>query len=191
MDVYVVLVRCLKRSDVERRKTETIKDRAVYVYLPSFDMVRDWKERAKRAGFSISKFVVERVEDSIRREEGEEGYISRLELVKRLRKAEDELKNLRQENRMLRRLVENLDNELRRYRAQPFLVEDFEGVRRFDRDLIELLRKGGSYTQEEILAHLNIDPSEGDLVKAISKQLEILEAYGLLEYKGKGWRWKD
>jgi oligoendopeptidase F len=90
----------------------------------------------------------------------------------------------------LRRLAENLDNELRRYRAQPFLEEAFEGVRRFDRDLIELLRKGGSYTEEQILTHLNIDPSDMDLVKAVSKQLEAFEGYGLLEYKGRGWRWK-
>jgi predicted RNase H-like nuclease (RuvC/YqgF family) len=173
-----------------RGKTETIKDRAIYVYLPSLEMVEDWKRRAEKAGVSVSKFVIERVEDSIRREEGEEGYLSRAELVKRLRSAEEELKRLREENRLLKRLVENLDNELKRYRAQPFLQEAFEGVRRFDRDLIELLRRGRSYTQEEILAHLNIDPSDVELVKAVDRQLEALEAYGLVEYKGRGWRWK-
>jgi len=171
-------------------KTETIKDRAIYVYLPSLEMAEDWKRRAERAGVSVSRFVVERVEDSIRREEGEEGYLSRAELVKRLRSAEEELKRLREENRLLKRLVENLDNELKRYRAQPFLQETFEGVRRFDRDLIELLRRGGSYTEEEILAHLNIDPSDMELIKAVDRQLEALEAYGLVEYRGRGWRWK-
>ena len=53
-----------------RGKTKTIKQRAIYVYLPSLEMVEDWKRRAERAGVSVSKFVVERVEDSIRREEG-------------------------------------------------------------------------------------------------------------------------
>jgi len=173
-----------------RGKTETIKDRAIYVYLLSLEMVEDWKRRAERAGVSISKFVVERVEDSIRREEGEEGYLSRAELVKRLRGAEEELRKLHEENRLLKRLVENLDNELKRYRAQPFVQEAFEGVRRFDRDLIELLRRGGSYTEEEILAHLNIEPSDVELVKAVDRQLEALEAYGLVEYRGRGWRWK-
>jgi len=177
-------------GDTPRHKTETIKERAVYVYLPSLEMVEDWKRRAEKGGVSISKFVIERVEESIRREEGEEGYLSRAELIKRLRDTEEELKKERNENRFLKRLVKNLDNELRRYRAQPFLEEAFEGVRRFDKDLIELLRKGGSYTQEQILAHLNIDPSDSDLVKAVSKQLEALESYGLLEYKGRGWRWK-
>jgi len=86
-----------------RGKTETIKDRAIYVYLPSLEMVEDWKRRAERAGVSISRFVVERVEESIRREEGEEGYLSRAELVKRLRGAEEELRKLREENRLLKR----------------------------------------------------------------------------------------
>jgi hypothetical protein len=43
--------------------------------------------------------VVERVEDSVRREEG---YLSRGELVERLRSVEEELKKLREENRLLR-----------------------------------------------------------------------------------------
>jgi len=102
----------------DRGKAETIKDRAVYVYLPSLEMVENWRRRAEKAGVSISKFVVERVEDSIRREEG---YLSRAELVKRSRGAEEELRKLREENRLLKRLVKNLDNELKRYRAQPFL----------------------------------------------------------------------
>ncbi len=172
-------------------KTETIKDRAIYVYLPSLEMAEDWKGRADKAGASISKFVVERVEDSIRREEGEEGYLSRLELLKRLNVAEEELKKLRGENSLLKKLVDNLDNELKRYRAKPFLEESFEGVRRFDKELIDLLKEGGSYTDDMILSRLNIDPSNADLVKAVSKQLEILEAYGLVEYVGRGWKWKS
>ena len=170
-------------------KTGTIKDRTVYVYLPSLGMVEDWRRRAERAGISLSKFIIERVEDSIR-QEGGEGYLSRLELVRRLRRAEEELKRLRKENRMLRMLVENLDRELKHYRAKPFLEEEFQGVRSFDRQLVDLLRKGGTLSEHEILEQLNIDPSDSELVKSVSKQLEILEAYGLVEFTGRGWKWK-
>jgi len=174
----------------EKRKTETIKERAIYVYLPSLQMVEDWKRRAEKAGVSISKFVVERVEDSIRREEGEEGYLSRLELIERLRKFEDELKKLKDENRLLRKLVDNLDKELKRYRVKPFLEENFEGVRSFSKDLVDLLKGGGAHTGDDILASLGIDPSDVELVKAVNRQLEVLERYGLVEYTVKGWRWK-
>jgi len=37
---------------------------------------------------------------------------------------------------------------------------------------------------------LNIDPSDAELVKAIDKQLETLEAYDLVKFTGRGWRWK-
>lgn len=174
-----------------RGKTETIKRRAIYVYPPSLEIAEDWKSRASKAGTSISKFVIERVEDSIRREEGEESYLNRLELIKRLSDAEEELKTLRKENRLLKKLVDNLDNELKRYRAKPFLEDGFEGVRRFDKELINLLRKGGSYMGGEILAHLNIDSSDAELVKSVNKQLEVLESYGLVEYVGRGWKWKE
>jgi predicted RNase H-like nuclease (RuvC/YqgF family) len=172
-----------------RGKTKTVKQRAIYVYLPSLEVAEDWKDRASKAGTSISKFVMERVEDSIRQEEGEESYLNRLDLLKRIEKAEEELKKLRSENRLLKKLVDNLDNELKRYRSQPFLEEDFQGIRRFDKEIIELLRRGDTYTGEALLAHLNIDPSDTELVKAVNKQLEILENYGLVQYVGRGWKW--
>jgi hypothetical protein len=173
-----------------RGKTQTIKQRAIYVYLPSEKMVEDWKSKADKAGVSISKFVLDRVEDSIRREAGEEGYLSRLELIKKLSNSEEELKKLRKENRLQQKLVDNLDAELKRYRAKPFLEEDFKGIRRFDKELINLLRQGGSYYGEGLLDHLSIDPQDTALVKAVNKQLEVLESCGLVEYVGRGWKWK-
>ena len=53
-----------------------------------------------------------------------------------------ELKELKRENGMLKKLAENLDNELKRYRAKPFaddVKESFQGVRSFDKELIEQL----------------------------------------------------
>lgn len=172
-----------------QRKTETIKERTVYVYLPSEEFLEEWRRYAEASGKSLSKFVFEVVEDYIRKTE-DKGFESRLELIKKLRSLEEETKQLRDENRMLRMLVKNLEKELRRYRAQPFLEPSFEGIRRFDRELIELLRSGKTFSEEEILDRLGVDPSETDYVKAISKQLEILEQYGLVEFTGRGWRWR-
>ena len=119
----------------------------------------------------------------------ERNDLSRLELVKRLKKVEDELNGFTKENRMLKRLVENQEIELKRYRSEPFLAKDFEGTRRYDQDLIDLLKKGRSQSSEEILARLGIDRTNVELVKALSNQLEVLEAYGLVAYSGRGWRW--
>jgi hypothetical protein len=73
-------------GDGERRtKTETIKERAIYVYLPSHEMVKDWKKRAKKQGASLSKFVIEHVENSLRQED-EPTYKPRGELIKEIAK---------------------------------------------------------------------------------------------------------
>ena len=175
----------------DRDKTKTIKQRAIYVYLPSLEMAQDWKDRSKKAGTSISKYVLERVEDSFRREDGEEGYTSRLELIERLRKNEEELKKIRDDNRLLRRLVENLDTELKRFRAQPFLEEGFQGVRSFDRELIQLLKEGELLSDDELLSRLNVSSTDTDMVKAVSNQLQVLESYGLVEFTGRGWKWSE
>ncbi len=133
-------------------KTETIKKRAIYVYLPSQKMADGWKSRAEKAGTSISKFVNDRVEDSIRRDDGEEGYLNRLELIKKLSKTEEELKQLRKDNRLQKKLIDNLDNEAKRLRAEPFLDDSFRGVRTFNREIIDILKQGGSYSGDDILA---------------------------------------
>jgi hypothetical protein len=155
-------------------------------------MARDLKSKAEKAGISISEFVMYRVEDSLKREEGEEeGYLSRIELIKKLKAAKEDRKKTSEENRLLKTLVENLDRALKRYRTRPFAEEGFEGRRSFVKELIDLLRKGGSHSHENILAHLDVDPSDAEMVKAVSRQLQALEAYALVEYSGRDWRWKE
>ena len=70
-------------------KTDTIKQRSIYVYLPSHDMVQRWKTLAKNSGTSISKFVAEHVENSLREEEAE--YKSRGTLIEENRKLSEAL----------------------------------------------------------------------------------------------------
>ena len=60
-------------------------------------------------------------------------------------------------------------------------------MRKFNRELIKLLKKGGSYSEEEILANLNIDPSDSEH-KAVGRQLEILDECRLVECAGRGCR---
>lgn len=169
-------------------QTETIKDRAIYVYLPSVEMVERWKRLADRQGTSVSKFVREHVENSLRQEE-EPSYKSRAELLKELRELKKQLTVERKKTRRLDLVVEKLERELRRYRAKPFLEEDFTGVRRFQKELVEALREGGVLSNEELLSRLGIERSEHEAVRAVSKQLEILESYGLVQSSSRGWRW--
>lgn len=169
-------------------KTETIKERAIYVYLPSVEQKERWEEHAKRQGVSISKFVAEHVEDSLRQVE-DSSYKSSGELLKEVMESKGHLDKVTKEKRVLEVAIERLEEELRRYRAQPFLDEDFVGVRRYQKELIDILKNSITVSDEGILSRLGIDPSELEAIKAVSKQLENLEAYGLVQSSPRGWRW--
>jgi hypothetical protein len=170
-----------------RVKTKTIKERAIYVYLPSQEMVKEWKTLAEKAGVSTSKFVQEHVENSLAQEK-EEQFIPRTKLIKQLKALEEENSKLRADNEMLRRAYERLDQELKHYRAKPFL-EEFRGPRTYERELIKILKEHKQIDSDALLKTLSINPKDSDLVKAISKQLENLETYGLIEATLGGWRW--
>jgi hypothetical protein len=170
-------------------KTETIKQRSIYVYLPSNDMVQRWKTLAKNSGTSISKFVAEHVENSLRKEEAE--YKSRSALIEENHKLSETLNEKERRIGHLELLVEKLEQDLRQYRAQMFTDEEFTGVRSYDKKLIEILREPGVHDNDSILSRLRIKPSEADSVKALSKQLELLQSYGLVKATPRGWSWVE
>lgn len=169
-------------------RTETIKRRVVYVYLPSVDQKERWEEHAGKQRVSISKFVAEHVENSLRQEE-DSSYKSRGELLKAVKESREQLDRVTRDKRVLEIAIERLEEELRRYRAQPFLEENFVGVRRYQRELISILREGRFVSSNEILSRLGIRLSEKEAVKAVDKQLGNLEGYGLVRSSPKGWRW--
>jgi hypothetical protein len=174
-------------------KAKQLTDRSVYVYLPTLEMAEEWKGKADKAKLSISKFVVEHVENSLKQEqENKQGFASRAQLIKQIQEKDEEIAKLQQDNRLLKMLAENLDKELKKYRAQPFVGDKgtFQGVREYDRELVELLRKNGMIDSDHILKQLGISAKDTDLVKAVNRQLRYLQAYDLVEPTARGWKWK-
>jgi regulator of replication initiation timing len=169
-------------------KTETIKERAIYVYLPSADQKERWENCARAQGTSISKFVIEHVEDSLRQDE-DRSYQSRSELWRTIQELKEQLEKVSREKHVLEIAAERLEEELGRYRSQPFLEETFVGVRRYQKELVEILKEGRVVSDDEILSRLRIKPSEQEAVKAVSKQLENLESYGFVQSSPRGWKW--
>ncbi len=167
-----------------------LKERSIYVYLPSVDIAKRWKKLAEKSGRTISKFVAEHVENSLAQEEESSEYKSRAELLNQQKEKDGEIARLRKESRLMKQLAERLDNELRRYRIQPFAEEDFQGIRTYDRELVELLKRERNVDSDDLLRRLGIDPKEKDMVKAVDRQLASLESYGLVQATPRGWRWK-
>jgi hypothetical protein len=170
-------------------KTKAINERYVYAYLPSVEMVRDWKTKAKKSNASISQFILEHVTNSLRQEQGEESYKPRAEMIEELRKKDEANEKLTRDLEITKLALERVEGELRRYRAEPFLDEGFRGKRRYDEKLIELLKKGQPISSDQLLHQLRISPKETDLVKALSNQLENLQSYGLVQKTHHGWKW--
>ncbi len=96
-----------------------IRERTVYVYSPSSEIVLEWKEKAKKSNVSLSDFVVEHVLNSLRQEEGEEGYKARAELLQDLRARDESLQKLSRENEVLRLALERVENAMRNPGYQP------------------------------------------------------------------------
>jgi hypothetical protein len=101
----------------------------------------------------------------------------------------NEIKSLQDDLRQKEIVLDRYEGELKRYRAQPFLEEDYKGVRPYSEELVKILKTRGSVDNYRLLEELDIDPRESDLVKAISKQLEEVEGYKLIKMDGRTWKW--
>ena len=177
-------------------KTETIKKRAIWVYAPTLEQREQWDKIAKNNRMPLSKWIVQTIENSILELEDESK--SRKDIEEENKNLLKEIYELQSRLRQITIIRDNLEREIRRYRAEPFLDTGFEGVRHFDKELISILKnakavdgKNKFVDNDEILSRLGVDFSETESVKAISNQLSRLEGYGLVVSGTKGWRWKE
>ena len=162
------------------------KSRYVYLYLPTVEDKQRWQSLADEAGIPLSKFIIQVVENALVEESD---FKPRGELVKEIGKLRSENKDLRDDLNQKKIVLEKYENELKRYRSEAFIEEKFEGVRRYNKEIMTFLKRGGVVDSYKLLEELGIDPKETDLVKAISNQLEDLEAYGLVTSTQRGWKW--
>lgn len=168
-------------------KTESIKERRVDVYLDTIDRKDRWTRIAEEEGQSLSKFVQKCVEYTI--EKGGPDFVELGERSKKIQDLEKEVKELRKELKQKEIVIERLEADLKRYRMEPFLEEDFEGVRDYDDDLIDILRGSDRITSEELVQRLDVDQTDTELMQGLDNQLQQLESYGLIAHTTGGWRW--
>jgi len=166
---------------------KSLKQRKVDVYPPSLVMRDRWKQAADKKEMTLSKFVIESVENQIREEKE---YSSRSELLKKIDALQEENIELRRKKNQQNIVIDKLQEELQVYRMQPFLEEGFKGVRRIEKRLVDLLREKTSVRADDLYKELGVNPRNSDAMKAISKELQRLERYGLVTMTHEGWKWK-
>jgi hypothetical protein len=162
------------------------KTRYSYVYHPSRPHKERWEKAAAKAHTSLSKLIIAAVDGLL--DENEE-FKPRREMVRELESLRSENKSLRNDLSQKTIVLDRYEAELKRYRAQPFQEEDYRGMRRYSKELVEVLKTRGQADSYKILEALGIDPRESELVKAVSRQLEELEAYGMIKTEGRSWQW--
>ena len=162
------------------------KSRYVYLYLPSAEDKARWEKLAEDAGVPLTKFVIEVFESAL---DEESDFKPRGQLVIEIGKLRSENKLLRDDLNQKKIVLEKYETELKRYRSQAFVENKFEGVRKYNRELIAVLKQGIVLDSYKLLEELGIDPNDSQLVKALSIQLEELEAFGLVTSTQRGWRW--
>jgi len=177
-------------------KTETIKERAVWVYAQTLEQRSQWENIAKENNMPLSKWIVQTIEDSLF--ELEDEVKSRKDIEKENKNLKKEISELQDKMRQLTIIRDNLEKEIRKYRAEPFLNPPSEGVIHYEKEIVNILRNAKGVDgktrylgNDEILARLGVKLSETESVKSIATQLSLLEGYGLIKSTSKGWKWKE
>ena len=167
-------------------KSKTTKKRRIYIYLPSKEIMERWKNHAKKQGVSISKYIFEIIDEHI---QTNKSNTSKKELSKKFVNLERQNDVLRAENIELKKKVDMLNLLTDRYKT---FIENgkWEGISEYQSELIKLFKSKSSIKENEILDLLHVDTLDTDTIKAISKQIEHLEDYGVIEHIKGGWRWK-
>jgi hypothetical protein len=171
-------------------KTDTIKDRTIYVYLPTPQMVERWKKAADQSKQSISKFVMERVEYAIS-EESEQDKQNRATAIEEIKRLTESLAEKDSKIMLQGLLIEKYEQDLRNYRSRLFSDESYTGVRVYDKELVQILREPGVHSYNEIIDRLRIKPSDSEAIRTVQRQLDNLRGYNLAKEIRGGWIWRD
>ena len=168
--------------------TQTIRKRLVQVYLPSEEMLSDWKARAQESSLPLSKFVLHHVNNSLLNMDVETSMPRRV-LIEQLATQDKKVQTLEEDNHLLRNLVKRQEHELHSLRGGPFLEPEFKGERKFDEGLIQLFKNHEFIKFDELYRLLNIPAHDLDTIKGINKQIAVFVEYHIIKKENLGWRW--
>ena len=177
-----------------RPKKTPVKERKLCVYVPTNEVGEQWKRYAKKNGMSLSGFITEVVENRIL----EEGTVDSHKAVdKQLNELQEQNKRLQTGNvdlskkvDMLNSLTDRLQEDLQRLQNERFKeLNGFDGARQIEMKLVDLFKEHKNLKDTQILDMLHIKPDDTATNKALSKQLDVLFAYGLIKKLRGGYQW--
>jgi hypothetical protein len=163
-----------------------LAERYCNIYFPSKEDKHRWLKVAEEKGVPLSRFVYETIETSLSAEQNTPRY----EVVKELDQLREENRKQREELKLKTLVLEKYETELFNLKHKAFSKpKEFDGVRRYSEELVEILKRGRIVNGHEILKDLSIDPGDSESVRLVSNQLENLQGFGLIKETTNGWKW--
>jgi len=162
------------------------RSRYIWLYCKSKAQKDEWQALADEAKTPLSAWCVSIIEERIAEEDG---GLPRQKVMKELKTLKEENTSLREDLRQKETVLSRYEAELRRYRSEPFLQDDFKGIRPYSEELVKILKNRGQVDGYRLLELLGIKPGEAEAIKAVSRQLEELERFGLAKTDGVTWQW--
>jgi FtsZ-binding cell division protein ZapB len=180
------------KKNRKKNKKKSIKKRRIEIYAPSYDIVKNWKKVAAKNKLSLSKFVIETVEDTINEDKTiiEDKQNTFEELREKNKRLQNENIELQKKVDMLERLTDRYDSQLKNFQNKTFIENgDWHGIRFIQKKVTDLFKKHKSIKEDELIDLLHIQPSDTDTLKAVSKQIDQMLDFGIIEKIRGGWRW--
>ncbi|MDD3398253.1 MAG: hypothetical protein PHW93_01450 [Candidatus Methanomethylophilaceae archaeon] len=179
------------RGRPNQGKTETIRERCVNVYLPTMELVQDWKKDAENAGMPVSRYVFEVVE---RHRHSQAANITpNWQLEERTKDLENRLAAVQSKYDILNLAFQRREEDVRRLNDELSKASKVSVDTRIVGKLVEIIsrRNGETVTMLDVSDELGVDKMTDEEIAQVREAQTLLKDIGLIESDGFiGWRWK-
>jgi len=170
-----------------RGRTETLKQRAVYLYVPTEKMLTKWRTEADRFGMSLSGFLVEVIDDAMRRSPS--GLTPREKVEKELIQATSDLQAVRMQRDSFRSRLEDSEATIARYRESLEDVLSYVPDEKMQEKVVSLFLKHRRWRTDEFMRVMGVDSGKPEELSKLQGTIEHLKRIGLVEGDFGEWRW--
>jgi hypothetical protein len=180
----------MRRGRANQGKTKTIRERTVNAYLPTLELVEEWKLAAREADMSLSRYIIEVVERH--RMSNASGIEPAWKLEERAKALETQLEELRNRYEIMCRAFARKEEQLQQFsqaleKASKSSI-DTALVRRIVG--IFCLRPEEPISGSTILEKLGIGSTDDDRIAKVRQSLNLLQDTHLIESAGIAeWKW--
>ncbi len=142
-------------------------------------MLANWKKEAESHDMSLSRFLVELIDDAMRR--NPMGISPKKELEARLDQAMKELATESQEKETLKHLLAKSEKSLADYRDALNTVVESSGDEQLQRSLIGLFHHRVTWKVVEIPPALGLSATNADDMKRLANVIDQLKNLGVID----------